>query len=49
MINKSWCKIAVDLAIFSISSSDIPLDFHDSIRVGPLKYLMHFLAGINAK
>ena len=37
-----------DVVIFSINSSDIPLDFHDSILVVPLKYLMYFLAGINA-
>ena len=30
--------------IFSILSSDIPLDFHESM---PLKYLMYFLAGLN--
>ena len=49
MIDKSWCKLLFDLVIFSIFSSDIPLDFHDSIRVVPLKYLMYFLAGINNK
>ena len=38
-----------DLVIFSIFSSDIPLDFHESVRLVPLKYLMYFLAGINAK
>ena len=49
MINKSWCKILFDLVIFSIFSSDIPLDFHDLARLVPLKYLMYFLAGINTK
>ena len=48
MINKIWYKIT-NLVIFSIFSSDIPLDFHESIRVVPLKYLMYFLAGINTK
>ena len=38
MINKSF-----------LFSSDIPLDFHDSMQIVQLKYLMHFLAGINAK
>ena len=38
-----------DLVIFSIFSSDIPLDFHESMRLVPPKYLMYFLAGINAK
>ena len=38
-----------DLAIFLIFLFDIPLHFHNSILVGPLKYLMHFLAGINIK
>ena len=32
-----------------IISSDIPLDFYDSIQVVPKKYLMYFLAGINTK
>ena len=27
----------------------IPLDFHETIRVVPLKYLMYFLVGINTK
>ena len=52
--NKWWStKIGVellpDLVIFSILSPDIPLDFHNSIRVVSLKYLMCFLAGINTK
>ena len=53
--NKSWYEIAVlvfsiaDLVIFSMFSSDIPLGFHESIQVVPPKYLMYFLAGINAK
>ena len=42
-------KIAKLLSIFSIFSSEIPLDFHESIRVVPLKYLMYFLAVINTK
>ena len=52
MINKRTkfgAKLLSDLVIFSIFSSDIPLDFHKSIRVVPLKYLEGniFLAGIN--
>ena len=43
MLNKIWCKIAVCLVIFSIFSSDIPLDFHELIQVVPKKYLMYFL------
>ena len=37
------------LVICSISSSNIPLDFHESIRVVPVKYLMHVSAGRNTK
>ena len=48
MINKDWCKIA-DLVIFSILSSEIPVDFHESTLEVPLKYLMYFLACINTK
>ena len=53
-VNKLWstnvgAKFLSYLAIFSIFSSDIPLDFHDSTQVVPLKYLMYFLAGINTK
>ena len=52
--NKWWStkvvtKSLTDLAIFSILSSEIPLNFHDSIRVVPLKHLTYFLAGINTK
>ena len=52
--NKWWTtkveKILLsDLATFSTFLSDIALDFHESIRVVPLKYLMYFLAGINIK
>ena len=42
-------KLLSDLVIFYILSSDISLDFQESIRVMPLKYLMYFLAGINTK
>ena len=49
MISKSGAKLLSDLVIFSIFSSDIPLDFHKSIGVVPLKYLMYFLAGITTK
>ena len=50
--NKWWStkvglKLLSDFIIFSIFSSDNPLDFHESIRVVPLKYLMYFLTGIN--
>ena len=49
--NKWWStkvgsKLTSDLVIFSILPSAFSLDFHDSIRVGPLKYLMYFLVGI---
>ena len=46
---KVGAKLLSDLVIFSIFSYDIPLDFHDSIRVVSLKYLMYFLAVINTK
>ena len=42
---KVGAKLLSDLVIFSIRSSDIPLDFHNSIWVVPLKYLV----GINTK
>ena len=44
---KVAAKLLSDLVIFSILSSEIPLDFHELIQVMPLKYLMYFLAGIN--
>ena len=52
--NKSWsskidAKLLSDLVIFSIISSDTQLDFHNSIRVVPVKDLKYFLAGINTK
>ena len=46
MINESTkvgAKLLPDLVIFSIFSTDIPLDFYESIWVVPLKYLMCFL------
>ena len=49
IINKSCCKIAVSFIYISILSSDIPLDFYDSIQAVPVKYLMYFVAGINTK
>ena len=49
MINESWCKKLYDLVIFSIFPSGIPVDFHNSIWVVPVKYLMYILAGINTK
>ena len=42
-------KLLSDLVVFSIFSSDIQLDFHDSIRVVPVKYLMYLSASINTK
>ena len=35
--------------MYYIYSSDIPLDFHESILGVPLKYSMYCLAGINTK
>ena len=46
---KVSAKFLSDLVRFSIFFSYIPLDFHESIRILPLKYLMYFLAGINSK
>ena len=48
--NKWWstkvgAKLLSDLVTFSILSSDIPLDFYDSIWVVPVKYLLYFSAG----
>ena len=49
-MNKNWCKIGVWFSyIFSVFSSDMPVDFHKSIWVVPLNNLMYFLAGINTK
>ena len=42
-------KLLSDLVIFSILSSEIPLNFHKPIWIVALKYLMYFLAGINNK
>ena len=39
-------KLLSDLVIFSILSSDILFDFHDSIQVVPVKYLMYLLASL---
>ena len=52
--NESWstkvsAKLLYDLVIFSIFSSDIPLNFHESIQLVLLKYLIYFLGGINTK
>ena len=49
MINKIWSKKASGLVTFSIFSSDISLDFHELIRVLPIKCLIYFLADINTK
>ena len=53
-LNKGWStkageELLSDLAIYLLSSCDIPLDFHDIILVVPLKYSMYYLAGINTK
>ena len=42
-----WCrkasaKLLPHLVILPILSANIPLDFHDSVWVVPLKYLMCF-------
>ena len=52
--NKWWstkigAKLLSDLVILSVLSSYILLDFHKSIRVVPLRYLIYFLAGKNTK
>ena len=46
---KVGAKFLAHLVIFSILASDIPLDFHDSIRLVPPKYLIYFLTGVNTK
>ena len=46
---KVGTKLLSDLVLFSRFYSDIPLDFHESIRAVPLKYLMYFLPGTNIK
>ena len=48
--NKWWstrfgAKLFSYLVIFSLFSSEIPLDFHKSILLVSLKYLKYFLAG----
>ena len=52
--NKWWStkvgvKLLSDLIIFSILSSGILLDFHNSIQVVPVKYSTYFLVGIHTK
>ena len=53
MSGNTWWKVGAkllsDLVIFSVFPSKVLLDFHKSIQVVPLKYLMYFLAGINTK
>ena len=46
---KVGAKLLFDLIIFSIFSSKIPLDFHESIWVVSLKNLMYFSTVINTK
>ena len=48
-LTKVGAKLVSDLVIFSIFSSDIPLHFHKSIWLVPLKYLIYFLVGINTE
>ena len=48
-LTKVGAKLVFNLVIFLTFSSDIPLDFHESTRVVPLKYLMYFWPGINTK
>ena len=52
--NKWWstnisAQLLSDLVIFLILSSEIPLDFHNSIRAVLVKYVMYCLTGINTK
>ena len=45
MMIKKKCKgakLLSDSVTFSILSFYIPLDFHDSIPIVPVKYLIHF-------
>ena len=46
---KVGAKLMPDLVIFSILSSDIPLDLHETIQVVLLKCLIYFLTAINTK
>ena len=41
--------VLLDFVIFSIFSFKTPLDFHESFRLEPLKYLVYFVSGINTK
>ena len=50
LCDKRWyAKFLSDEVTFSIFSSNIQLNFRESVPVVPLKYLMYFLAGINTK
>ena len=45
--NKQWlkqagAKLLSDTVIFSMLSSNIPLDFHESIQLVQLEYLIYF-------
>ena len=42
---KNCAMLQSDSVMISIISSDIPLDFHETIRVVPLKRWIYFLAG----
>ena len=47
--NTWWAKLLSDLVIFSVFYVELPLDFHESVQVETLKYLMYFLAGVSSK
>ena len=46
---KAGAKLLSDLVMFSVFTSDIPLDFYESIWIVLLKNLVYFLAGRNTK
>ena len=46
---KVGAKLLFELVIILLFSSDISLDFNQSVQVVPLKHLMYLLAGINTK
>ena len=46
---KYGAKLLSTIVVFSMFSCQIPLHFHKSIPVVPLKYLMHILTGISTK
>ena len=48
-LTKVGLELLSDSVIFPILFSYIPLDFYESVRVVPIKYLMYFLAAINTQ